>query len=318
MQVQVAWRSASLLAVGTTLISLACGERVDVPPTETPDETVPGRVGVATPARYLTTLAFAGAGPQARQLYVRLANYASESDLRREYGAWLADADGWARVLDLRDTLPVPRAAWRVLPSAQLRVMIGDDAELSGLLFQGGERGMQLTPSGVIAEWTGPTGQRARLGLASLDLAEASDAGLLFFRRAARPATAETPNVIERVFLLADSLGNGVLVQTVLGETERTPVAWTWVEGVENTWSDVRLSSVGLAEEADPDDAREWAIEIPNAEATGRLRVMEQDSADRPSGPIQPRERFYLLAGELTVGELVLVLRGIGVESPLP
>jgi hypothetical protein len=318
MQVQVVWRWAGLLAVGTTLVSVACGERVDIPPTETPDETEPGRIGVATPARYLTTLAFAGAGVNARQLYVRLANDASESELRREYGAWLADANGWTRMLDLQDTLPVPRAAWRVLPSEQLRVMVGDDAELSGLLFQGSERSAQLTPSGVVAEWTGLTGQRARLGLASLDLADTSDAGLLFFRRAARPASAEKSDLIERVFLLADSLGNGILIQTVLGEAERTSVAWTWVEGVENTWSDVRLSPVDLEEEADPREAREWAIQIPNAEATGRLRVAEADSAGHPTRPFQPGERFYLLTGELAVGELLLALRGIGVESPLP
>jgi hypothetical protein len=271
---------------------------------------------VATPARYLTTLAFAGAGTSAHQLYVRLANYASETALRREYGAWLADASGWTRMLDVRDTLPVPRAAWRILPSEQLRVMVGNDAELSGLLFRGADQRAQLTPTGVVAEWTGLTGQRARLGLASLDLVDASDAGLLFFRRAARAASAEATDLIERVFLLADSLGNGVLIQTVLGESEATPIAWTWVEGVESTWSDVRLSPLDLEEEADPRDAREWEIQIPDAEATGRLRVTEGDST--AAGPLQPGERFYLLAAELTVGERLLALRGLGVESPLP
>jgi hypothetical protein len=318
MQLQVVWRRAARLAAGTILLFVACGERVDFPPAETPDETVPGRIGVATPARYLTTLAFAGAGATARHLYVRLSNDASESELRRDYGAWMADAEGWQRLLDLSDTLPVPRAAWRVLPSEQLRVMVGDDAELSGLLFRGNERHAQLTPSGVVAEWTGWTGQRARLGLASLDLADASDVGLLFFRRAARPASAGASDLVERIFLLADSLGNGMLIQTVPGEADPTPVAWTWIEGVENSWSDVRLSAIGLDEESDPRDAREWTIQIPNAEATGRLRVAERDSTALPSRPFQPGERFYLLSGELTVGELVLVLRGVGVESPLP
>ena len=317
--------------------SMACGERFEVAEEESGGVGETGEAGAATPARYTSTFAFAGTGPGAVQLYVRFANRTGAESLVRDYAAWLALDNTWMNLLKVRDTLPVPRADWRILPAPGLRVVAGDGTDVLGLTFsppaasadadQQAVPEVRLAPAGVVAEWTGLTGQRELLGVGGVDVGGEVQPGLFFFRRAARPANAPAARRADRIFLLADSLGNGLLIEGNVAHPdapaavpEITFTAWTWLQGVENTWSDVTLEPLtdDGAGPGQDEDARAWSFGIPVAAVTGQLRMVEQE-VDRPSlGPLFPLERFFLLTAELAVNDTTFFFRGLGLESPLP
>lgn len=325
---------------------VACGERFEVPEEESGAAGEVGPAGAATPARYTSTFAFAGTGPGAVQLYVRFANRTGAETLVRDYVAWLARDNVWMNVLKVRDTLPVPRADWRILPAPGLRVIAGDGTDVLGLTFsprsastdeeQAGMPEVRLAPAGVVAEWTGLTGQRELLGVGDVDVGGEVQPGLFFFRRAARPATAPAARRADRIFLLADSVGNGLLIEGNVAHPdapaavpEITFTAWTWLQGVENTWSDVTLEPVldideeSAADETTPqlvgeETARAWAFGIPAAAVTGQLLMVEQEAGQSPSAPLFPLERFFLLTAQLSVNDTTFYFRGLGLESPLP
>lgn len=326
-----------LLGLSITM-SVGCGERFEVPEDEAAGSGDTGPAGAATPARYISTFAFAGTGASPVQLYVRFGNRTGTESLARDYTAWLAREGTWMNLLSVRDTLPVPRADWRILPAPGLRVLAGDGTDVLGLTFtprtdEGEEDGMpevRLAPAGVVAEWTGLTGQRELLGVGGVDVGGEIQPGLFFFRRAARPATAPAARRADRIFLLADSLGNGLLIEGNVAHPdapaavpEITFTAWTWLQGVENTWSDVTLEPLtdpadqtGEADAAGP--AVAWTFGIPAAAVTGDLRVVPE-ATDRVSrDPLFPLERFFLVTAELSVDEMTFFFRGLGLESPLP
>lgn len=283
-----------------------------------------------TPARYLSGFAFVGTVPGGSRLYFELVNETSSADLGRDYRSWMAEGERWSEMLDLRDTLPLPRAAWRVLPGPGLQVLVGDRVDVPGLIVRDSLRRLRLLPGGVIAEWTGPTGQRELLALASLERDTVAEPGLLFFRRAARTATAPEDPGYDRILLVADTQGNGLLVTQAgpPGAPARPGVAWGWLDGVRSRWSDATLHQRGP--EGKPEegaDETRWALEIPSAAITAELESVDAAEA-RPATervgpllPLRPRlepPRISLLVGTLREGEEVRPVHGVALQSRLP
>lgn len=297
-----------------------------------------------TPARYLTGFAFTGTVSGSTRLYLELVNETSDSALAREYRGWIAAGDeGWAELLFLRDTVPVPRAAWRVLPGAGLRVLVGDGSELVGLAYSDSARRIRLQPSRAVAEWTGPTGQRELLALATLERDSVSEPGLLYFRRAARTAGAPADPAADRLFLIGDTRGNGFLIAGTDADTAGSAFAWGWLRGTRSRWRDVELRP---ADEGDgdarslasvrPSGPTRWTLEIPSAGITGELRLdsaigpealsssqgdaREAGTAERPEGSGRPpgEKGILLLSGTLDTVEGSRSVRGIVLQGRLP
>jgi hypothetical protein len=249
-------------------------------------EAEPEQIAVV-PAEYATDIAFVGFAAEPVRLYARFMNETSESMLQRHYVGWLESEGTWRALAELTDQLPVPRAAWRVLPGGAWRVLADDGGELAGLVYRDTLTEIRLTPGQLVAEWTGETGQREALLLARTQqgdsLQDVQD-GLLVLRRSARVKRddelaaasgredtlpdARSVGIQTQLFLLVDSLSNGLLVARDASDPDSAAVAWTWVGSIGNEWTDVRI-------QPPPENASRaldrWQVELPEAGVTARF-----------------------------------------------
>ena len=218
-------------------------------------------------ARYLTHLAFAGS--DGRLFYGSFDQTAERGRLERAYGVWWAGADGWQSLVETRDTIPVARAGWRLLPARPMTVRIGDAGQIVSVAFSPddeSESAVRLQVGEEVSAWTGPTGQRESLGIAVIHAEGRASLGVLFFRRAARALGIPPSAPPSRSFVLADSIGNGLLIHE--GGATGPSVVHAWLHGALSSWTDLVLEpadSVGRS-------AR-WSFEIPGTELRGNLRT---------------------------------------------
>lgn len=258
-------RPRSGCATAVALASVACTSPAPPESGELATEAAETAVAAPTDARYVTHLLFAAADGVA--FSGSFDQTAEQSRLARAYEVWWTEGQAWAPLVDERDTLPVGRAAWRLLPASDMSVRIGDAGQVVSLGFvPDGEdqETVRLQAGEELSVWTGPTGQRESLGLAVLEAGDRAVPGILFFRRAARalriPATADAA----RTFVLADSLGNGLLIHE--GTGRQPAVAHTWLHGIESAWGDVIVEPVDSV--ADPTS---WRFAIPGTDLSGEL-----------------------------------------------
>lgn len=307
-------RGTAAIATGALWAVLACGETA--PPSDGATDRIDemAATGAAVDARYLTTYAFVSAGAEGPQLYAQLLNQTSPAFLVRDYGAWLvADEGRWQQLLSVRDTLPVPRAAWRTLPAPGFRLLVGDDGETMSLVFGDRSAEVRVRPEPPLAEWTGATGQREYLAPARLSAGGERHQGLLFFRRAASLWNREAGPGPDEIFLLADSTGAALLVAGSAEQPLGSLTAWTWLDGVQGTWTDVVLRP---EEEA---QGRAWELELSEAGLSGRIWSVAAATPGAPVGPPAPGgPAAELLAGELETPEATRPLRGLLLRTPLP
>lgn len=305
---------AGRAALGLALIgAAACGDAP--PPVEDGRESadVAAADSPIVPARYLTAYVFAGGASETPHLYALLDNRTSRTLLRREYRAWIAEED-WRQILSVRDTIPVPRAAWRLLPAPGFRLQVGDGGEALTLSFRHAGDEVRLLPGAPVSEWTGATGQREFLAPSTLVWRGEERSGLLFFRRAARTEDGEAGGEVDRLFLLAAPGGEGVLVSPPSpGEPGGFSTAWTWLDGVQGTWTDAVLRDTTT--EA---GGTGWILELSEAGVRGRFRSAgrPEDAAAGPPPPDDPN--MEELIGELVLPGRTLQVRGLMLHLPLP
>jgi hypothetical protein len=322
-------RRATLACLPALALALACSEEVE-PPLEIPPDlsTEAERVAIS-PAEYSTEMAFVGFSPRPLRLFARFVNRTTEKYLERSYGGWLESGGSWQPLAPLRDRLPIPRAAWRILPGGPWRVMAAEGGEVAGLVYRDNSSEFRLTPGELVAEWTGETGQREALLLAQVQQGDSLQNGLLVLRRSARLRTAASEDTAPsadsdslpvsmvvglrtQLFLLVDSLNNGLLVARDADDPDSTAMAWTWVGSIGNEWTDVLVQP--------PEDVSRalarWLIELPEAGITARFR-MEPLPEDSAAGGLRNERmtRPFAIQGRLEILGNGQPASGLGVES---
>jgi hypothetical protein len=320
------------VAVGLGLACAACGDPPPIPEASDTPELTAASAGAPAAARYLTTYAFTSAGGD-EALYSTFRNETGGSRLVRNYAAWLSREGSWTRVLGVQDSLPVPRAGWRLLPTDALGILVGDGAQVVGLRFRRGETDVHLRLGDEIAAWTGATGQVQALYLAGLETGEDLSAGFVFFHRAARSLDSPPEPTADRVFLLADTLGNALLIEASV-QPDEPAVARTWLHGTPGSWSDVTLvptysdSSEATPAQASGDPAAPtdsadsargptgWLFVIPQADLSGELRITPEEDMPGPASPTA--RRAIRISGELVADGESFRFQGLTVELPLP
>lgn len=269
-------------AVAGLLLGVACGGE---PSPDTDGEVLRGPDATrrsVTPARYLTDVTFVPFDTAAAAVHYRFRHFTSAEALERVYRAWRLQGDGWRPFLRVRDTLPVPRAGWRVLPAAGLGVVVGDGGELEILVRRDSAGGERLEMGRTLAEWSSPTGQRERLREALLRSGGSRLAGLAVERRRAQGRDVPPSRGLYGFLLLTDSAGDGMVIRRHGGTppgreppaVDTTAVAHGWMDGVSRSWPRVRLArdgGRGAPRDASP-PAAGWTLEVPGAGIRGRLR----------------------------------------------
>lgn len=285
---------AACAAVAVT----ACGEepangRDATQSTAAADSTVED---ATTRARYLTTVAFAASDSDVG-LLLRLEQSTGGGRLRRRYQGWHRGPAGWTSVLSLRDTVPVPRARWRVLPGGPLRLVAARGGEIAAYRLRSGLRDVVLELGGVASSWPSPTGQRERLRRARLRSGPDTVAGLAVVRRTARPLDGAAPDGEDGFLLLALSAEEGLVV-TLPGDDAGTTSAHGRVGERPGPWDSV---SVTL-----PDGAAAGRVVLRDGSLEVELEALDEAS----DAPVRALRGRTVTGEERTVRGLLVSGRG--------
>jgi hypothetical protein len=338
------------LALAGVLIASACGGEsspgADREVLRGPD---PSRRAV-TPARFVSDVTFVPFDAPAGGLHVRFRHLTSAETLVRDYGAWRLEDDAWRTILRIRDTLPVPRAGWRVLPGPGLGVVVGEGGELDALIRKDSADGFRLELGEAPAEWSSPTGQRERLRRAVLIAGGSRRTGLAVVRRQAQERDVPRSRGLYGFLLVADSGGGGLVIRRHGGTppgrrppaVDTAAVGHALLDGEARSWPGIRLARAGGGADSPP--ASGWSLEVPGAGVEGRLRpgtrvevgadgtggdVGEGGSPDTLAaddggggegrGAARPDPvRLYSVTGTLRVLGRARPVRGLGVETGKP
>ncbi len=298
-------RSRSLGTAAFAALCAACATQAPESGAEAAGEAADGLLAAPADARYLTHLLFAATDGSA--FFGSFDQTAEQGSLSRVYDVWWADDGEWRSLAHQRDTLPVARAAWRVLPVEHMAVRIGDAGQVVSLAFPGpgdsGRDSVRLRAGEEVSVWTSPTGQRESLGLAALEAGDHAIAGILFFRRAARALRIPATGGATRSFVFADSLGNGLLIHE--GTLRQPAVAHTWLHGSEATWGNIVVEKADSLATFDG-----WYFEIPGTDLSGQIRTIPGGVSGNAS--VSTLEAVLSSAGEQ------FRFHGLSVMLPLP
>lgn len=232
-----------------------------------------------TPARYRTDLAAVAFGAPEDAVYLRFRQDVAGNAVHRRYAGWRLDAPEGSRVLTIRDSLPAPRAAWRILPGPGLRVVAGEGEEPVGLLVGGEDARWEIRVDSTLASWPGATGQRERMTLGRL-VTDSVRPALVVLRREARPLEAPSSRAPSHLFVLVDGQGAGVVVLargTVPGTEAQEPGGT--LAGLDasvriHDGAEVRtLEGVRLVPGETAARPTSWTLRGPGGEEAGRLEL---------------------------------------------
>jgi len=257
---------------------------------------------------YHTELTFVGTAVVPSVLHLRFDNRTDTSSVRLHYRGWFGGRD-WTQVLERSDSLPVPRAAWRILPSGPVRVMAGEGGEPSSLIVTLPEGRLRLDTRGAIGTWNSSTGQRESLRLAELLDESGAESGLLLGRQSARRVDAPPAEGQGQYFLVTDTTGAGIVIMRESMAPDAPVTAWTWFEDSEAVWDDGLLLTLA----ASPDSPGRWSFELPEAGLLGELRgaspVLTEASDAVPGFDLFRVEATFVLDGQS------LTMRGVGIQE---
>lgn len=262
-------------------------------------------------ARYRTELTFVGTGVPPSLLHLRFDNVTDSASLRVRYRGWFA-GEQWSAILEHRDSLPVPRAAWRVLPTGGLRVLVGEGGELASIVVALDEGPLRLDSRGAIAAWNSSTGQRESLRLAELLDGSGAETGLLLSRQSARSEDETVSPAVGQYFLVGDTLGNGVLLMRDSSLPDAPVTARTWFDGVEAEWNRALILTLA-APEGSPG---RWSFDIPAAGLNGELRGTGPRWNEL--GPEGPGFDIFRIDGTLALDGEPWTVSGIAVQGRGP
>ncbi len=307
-----AWRDAVAALLGLAAWSVACSPP-DSEPLEEPAEAVTdtGAASV-TAAAYLTSLTFVGFGPEPALVHLRFDNRTEPGRLRMHYDGWIPSADGWTRVLGVSDSIPVSRAAWRVVPAGPLRVEVQDGGELSALRLDLDAGAVRIDALEEVSTWSGSTGQRESLRTADLQAYGGIESGLLLKRQRARLLEEPAPDRLMQAVLLTDTLGNALLILRDRAFPDAPATVWAWIDGVQLDWADAVL--LDLPGSGGPPGS--WSFEVPDVGLFGEITGMEPMLDQLPAG--EPGFRAYRATGSIGFSDQRRSLAGIGVEERGP
>ncbi len=305
------------LAACTTLATTASACGGDVGSAARPDGGSPNGgppVAPITPAVYTTRFAFVGFGGEPASLFLSLRNRTSAETLDLRYVGWLRRVDEWQTVLDIRERTGTPRAAWRVLPTGPLRILIGEGEDIVRLVVVDSATGIRLDIGSSRDEWTSATGQRESLRSGRLQVDGDTLLGIVLTSQTARLVGAPAANLVERVALLADTLGNALLVLRSARDDRIPVVVRTLLGGSVRRWDEAGVQVMEDEEGREEDeDGQRWNIEVPEAELSGELTFREVPAED-PAWQEEGEIRLLVASGELTIADEVYAMHGYAVE----
>ena len=289
------------------LLLAGCDEPEPAVPAQDPPPSEEAALTQPLPgAVYRTTLTFVGQEPEPSLLHLRFDSRTDSAAIELAYRGWFGGAD-WRPVLEHADTLPLPRAAWRVLPTGPVRIVAGEGGDLSSVILDLPEGILRLDSRGAIGTWNSRTGQRESLRLAELLDGSGAESGLILARQSARGADDTLPARTGQAFLVADTAGNALLLMRDSTAPDAPVTAWTWFEDTEAEWEDALILTLAATDES----PGRWSFELPEAGLLGELRGLSAGLAE--GSDEEPGFEVFRVEAALVLDGQSWAMNGIGV-----
>jgi len=207
---------------------------------------------------------------------------------------------------------PPTESPWRLLPSGPLRLVVGTGSRVDRVIYQEGERLLELELRGGGASWTGRRGGNFAVEEATVVLGDRAVRGqAVDVSRARLPDEAPTG---DWAFLTS---GDSIAILLQAPMRSRDANAWQgWVlRGQEEmllpeltlAWSDTRAFV-----EARRDVPIAWSLTSPEGELSGSFerRTADLRAVEAP-GALLPVDGVFDVVGEITLGGVVRPVEGI-------
>jgi hypothetical protein len=234
--------------------------------------------------------------------------------VRRDVRGLLARADTWEAFLSESWETPPTRTPWRLLPSTQMRLIVGDGDRVEEILFDEGLRQLEVALAEPLAEWSGQRGETVRLLRGSLVLAATRVPGLVLDLSRGRAAR-EGAGGDWAVLVDGDSL-RLVLHAAQFLEPGSTGAFRSWAllgeqelewPSVTVTWTETRAF-----ERARRDVPVQWSATSSTGDLSVELTVRNAEiQAGEGEGPQLPVDALFDVEGTVRMGENVYPVRGL-------
>lgn len=300
-------RATRLLPGLAVLLLAGCDEQETTLPPQDPPAAEETAVTQPLPgAVYRTSLTFVGQERDPSLLHLRFDSRTDSASIELAYRGWFGGAE-WRSVLEHGDTIPVPRAAWRVLPSGPVRIVAGEGGELSSVILDLPEGILRLDSRGAVGTWNSRTGQRESLRLAELLDGSGAESGLLLARQSAHGANDPLPARTGQAFLVTDTAGNALLLMRESTAPDAPVTAWTWFEDTESEWEDALILTLAAPDES----PGRWSFELPEVGLLGELRGVSAGPA--AGSEEEPGFEVFRVEAALVLDGQSWTMNGIGV-----
>lgn len=277
------------------------------------EEVAGDTVGSSHPrAAYLTSLTFVGFEATPSLVHLRFENVAEQNRLALSYAGWVAGRSEWAEILRVEDTIPVARAAWRVLPTSDFRLRIGAGAQIEAVRLPVEGTPLRVVALDEISSWSSSTGQRETLRSAELILGPGAESGFLLQRRRARPLETPRSDAPAQAFVLTDTIGDGLVILRNRAVPDAPATVWSWLDGERLEWSDALLLALSPSEGS----PGRWSLEIAGEGIVVEIEGLQPAREATATGGSS--YRLYRVRATLSVGEERRTLAGIGIEDDGP
>jgi len=234
--------------------------------------------------------------------------------VERRVRGWLARGATWEAVYEARWETPPSRAPWRILPHRPMGLVVGQGDAVESLLFQEGQRALELELGEVLMEWTASGEEVFRLLDGALWLGEDRVPGLMLDMARTAPADGPTPG--DWAFLVS-----GDSLQVVLESPREGPPAidrpyrgWARLDFRDLSWPRV---TVDWAEVRSYQPARRnipvsWSLTADDGAVEGFLEVASSEiRALEGEGPLLPVDALFGVSGTLTLEGGTYPVRGL-------
>ena len=235
-------------------------------------------------------------------------NRTGPDSVRHALRGWLGRGGEWAPFADEQWVTPLTRTPWRVLPRGATRMVMGLDDVLREIYYREGIADLAVRPGEVVAEWSGQRGDTYRLLNGVARLSEVEYPGLVV--DVYTPGTNGSDQPSEWMLLVGD--GPLYLFLADLDGTE-TARAWGLHDSEEMSWPTVTLAwgETRSFEHARRDIPLLWRFRSSDGELMGEVEpVSQQLQAIAGEDPILPVLGIYEVAGQVTVGETRVEVKG--------
>lgn len=231
----------------------------------------------------------------------------------RTVRGWLGRGGSWDPFLSAEWGTPPSRAPWRLLPQSGVRLVVGEGDAVESLLFEAGQRALEVEMGDVLMEWTGSGGETFRVVNAALYLSERRIAGLLLDATRVYAADATPPG--DWAFLTSGDSVQVLLESPALAEPGAPGAyrAWARVDFRDLQWPDVTVTwdEARAFEPARRDIPVAWGIASPDR-LSGRLEVVSTHlQAGEGPGPLLPVDALLEVSGTVTIQGLRYPVRGL-------